>query len=375
MTRRTETLDPEIARELEALEAALAGAPGADPDLSALVRDVRAQAPPMAPAFADRLDERVREGFPRKRRFPSRRVLVPALGFAASVLLAIVVVANNGADEHQPASLSAPVAAEQDSSASSGASSGASTAAPAPAAKSVAPAPPQTSLGGTRRVERSAQLTLTTARDDVQNVSDDVIAVTQAAGGVVASSQVETGDGGGSASFDLRIPTAKLDETIKRLSDLAHVGSLSQGSTDITAPFLSAADRVSEVRAERRGLLRALGRATTDREIDTLKARLRANRSALSQAKGELQALRRRATHASVGVVVQGTGTARGHDGGGAWTPRDALRDAQRVLEVAAGVALVALAIALPLTLLAGLAGLASRTLRRRRRAHALDGA
>ena len=42
MRRREPTLDPAVAAELEALEAALAGDPAAEPELAALVRDVRA---------------------------------------------------------------------------------------------------------------------------------------------------------------------------------------------------------------------------------------------------------------------------------------------------------------------------------------------
>ena len=55
------------------------------------------------------------------------------------------------------------------------------------------------------------------------------------------------------------------------------------------------------------------------------------------------------------------------------WTPGDAADDALRVLEVAAGVALIALAVALPLALLGAPAAVAARWSRRRRREHALD--
>ena len=57
----------------------------------------------------------------------------------------------------------------------------------------------------------------------------------------------------------------------------------------------------------------------------------------------------------------------------GPWTPRDALGDAGRVLEVAAGVALVALAVLLPLALLALIAWPLGRAVQRRRREGALD--
>jgi hypothetical protein len=57
----------------------------------------------------------------------------------------------------------------------------------------------------------------------------------------------------------------------------------------------------------------------------------------------------------------------------GAWTPADAWRDALRVLEVAAGVAVIAAAVLLPLALLWLLIWLARRGLTRRGRERALD--
>jgi hypothetical protein len=224
-----------------------------------------------------------------------------------------------------------------------------------------------------RKVEKSAQLTLTTSPDDVQDVADGVVRVTQEVDGVVASSTITTNDGSGSAQFALRIPTRRLDDAIRRLSRLAHVGSLSQNADDITAPFISAAERLSDARAERRALLRALGKATTPARIASLRARLRANRSEIARYKGDLNALRRRADFANVAVAVEGTGERRGDTGG--WTPGDALRDAVRVLEVAAGVALVGLAVLAPFALLGLLSVLAARALRRRRREDALDAA
>ena len=134
---------------------------------------------------------------------------------------------------------------------------------------------------------------------------------TQAAGGYVQRSDIATRDGGGEATFTLRIPSARLDDTLARLSKLAHVGALSQSASDITAAVVSAADQLSDARAERRALLRALGKATTDRQIASLKARLADNRSEIAQRKGALDAQRRRADLATVSVTVQGTGERR----------------------------------------------------------------
>ena len=134
-------------------------------------------------------------------------------------------------------------------------------------------------------------------------------------------------------------------------------------------------DNLSDARAERRGLLKALGSASTQQQIDSLKARLRNVRSRIARLNGDLESLRRRADLSRVSVTVRGDGSKADEDTGGAgrWSPGDAARDALRVLEVAAGVALVALAVAVPLALLAALGALGVRSTRRRRREGALD--
>jgi Domain of unknown function (DUF4349) len=385
MRRHEPTLDPAVAAELEALEAALAGDPAAEPELAALVRDVRADAPAMAPAFRARLDDRVADGFakaPRKARPSRRRALMPAFGVAGCVLAALVaVVLGAGGGSHDNASSSrsggaaaAPSAQEQssDSAKSSGgsASSGASGTAGSPAL--AAPAPGPAAPAQQRRVERSTRLELTTT--DVQAASDGVVRATQASGGFVQSSQVATGDGRSTASFVLRVPTSRLDDALARLSKLGHVRSLQQSADDITNAYNGASTRLAEARAERRGLLRALSKATTAQEISSLRARIADNRRTLQRNQRAFDAVRNRANYATIGVEV--TGIARKHAavaGGGSWTPGDAAHDAVRVLEVSAGVALIALAVLVPLALVGAAGGFAAVALRRRRREAALS--
>jgi hypothetical protein len=385
MRRHEPTLDPAVAAELEALEAALAGDPAAEPELAALVRDVRAEAPAMAPAFRARLDDRVADDFakaPRKARPSRRRALMPAFGVAGCVLAALVAVvlgagggSNDNASSSRSSGTAAPPAAQEQSSdaaKSSGgsASSGGSGSASSPAL--AAPAPRPAAPAQQRRVERSTRLELTTT--DVQAASDGVVRATQASGGFVQSSQVATGDGRSTASFVLRVPTSRLDDALARLSKLGHVRSLQQSADDITNAYNGASTRLAEARAERRGLLRALSKATTAQEISSLRARIADNRRALQRYQREFDAVRNRANYATIGVEV--TGVARKHaavPSGGSWTPGDAAHDAVRVLEVSAGVALIALAVLVPLTLVGAAGGFAAVALRRRRREAALS--
>jgi hypothetical protein len=382
MRRHEPTLDPAVAAELEALEAALAGHPAAEPELAALVRDVRAEAPAMAPDFRARLDRRVESGFERalpRRRFASLQPMIPALAVAGCVLAALVAVvlsAGGGSDGASSSSGGGGAVVDQsarvkpessDAAKSSGGSGGSSS---GRTLQAVPPAPASPSRQ--RRVERSTRLELTAT--DVQAASDGVVRATQATGGFVQSSQVSTGDGRSTASFTLRVPTSRLDDALRRLSRLGHVRSLQQSADDITNVYDGASTRLAEARAERRGLLRALAKATTAAQITSLRARIADNRRALQRDQRELDAVRNRANYATIGLEL--TGVARKHatvPSGGPWTPGDAAHDAVRVLEVSAGVALIALAVLVPLTLVGTAGGFAAVAVRRRRREAALS--
>ena len=410
--RNRDLSKPEEERELEALERALAGDP-VDSDLRELedlVRDIRATAPEMSPAFAARLDHEAAEGFPtpiatppRVRRRPQRWMLLPAAGTLAVALVAVVVVlgqAGGGGSEVRPSIATGgdegAGAALQDSPATGGGASRESAApndtdslaaAPAPtvvppptsqsapssAARAVAPKA-VTKSGAARQVERNAQLVLETPPGKVEETSDDVIRTVDRFDGIVASSSIGSDDdSGGEATFDLRIPTDRLDDALAALSKLGHVAERRQQLDDITASFTSVQDRLADARAERRGLLRALGRATTQSQIESLRAQLRTVRSRISRLKGDLASLQRRADLSTVSLTVRGVGDAGGGSGGGDWTPGDAAADAVRVLEVMAGVALVTLAVAVPLGLLGVAIALGARSARRRERERALD--
>ena len=430
--RHRDPLSDEQRHELDALDRALSGEPvdPTDRELEDLVREVRATAPEMTPGFAARLQEEVRSGFPTSQERPPLRdrralagrrwMLLPAAGSLAAVIVALVIVLGAGSSEtittFSGKATTLPVERDaqteeaspatdpgvddaRDSSGRGGAGAAgeneldtlgstppraARARRPAPAGRknqaTLAPAPsasgstaiaPQTRV---RRAERSAVLALRTPEGEFEGTTDAVIATVSRFGGIVASSQIGASDStGGEATFDLRIPTERLDRALAALSKLGHVTERNQSLQDITASFASAQERLTDARAERRGLLRALERATTQSAIASLKAQLRTVSSRISGVKGELSSLRRRADLSRVDLTVRGSGVSGGATGGGDWTPGDAAADALRVIEVFAGVMLVALAVLAPLGLIAGLGVLVVRMGRRRRRESALD--
>jgi len=429
--RHRDPLTDEQREELDALDRALTGEPVPFElrELEELVRDVRATAPEMTPAFAARLEHEVQEGFPTsqervpvtvRRPWRGRRwMLLPAAGSLAALLVALVVVLGSdggatstydtreapdapgsaGSEAAAPADRDGGAATSQgDSEAGSAADSAgaggdtadrAASPPPAPepssgrgASSSIAPSPPPppptaVAPARTRKVERSAVLALRTPDDEFERTTDAVIATVARFDGIVASSQIGDSDSvGGEASFDLRIPTERLDRALAALSKLGHVTERSQSLQDITASFASAQERLTDARAERRGLLRALARATTQNQVASIKAQLRTVSGRIAGLKGELSSLRRRADLSRVDLTVRGDG--KGESGstgatGGDWTPGDAAGDALRVLEVLAGIALVGLAVLAPLGLIVAAVAIAVRSGRRRRRESALD--
>jgi len=354
------------ATELEAVDAALAGRPVAPEhaalgELALLLRDERPQ-PTLR--WTEQLDRRVAAGFrapKRRRRLPGWVApLAATAALLTPVVLAVALLPGGSDDSGESASGGAGSVAVPESAQEDSASSG--------SLSRQAAGDPSSDARDRRDVQRSASLTLAAPGREIDSVASDAGRVAADLGGFVASSSVSSSEGG---RLDLRVPSGRLDTAIQRLSRLGDVRELSRESLDITSQTVSARERLEDALAERRSLLRQLAAATTLNETESIRARLRIVSRQISSARGALGRVRNRARFADVAVTLT---TTRGEtDPGGAWTPRDALDDALRVLEVMAGVVLVAAAVLLPLLLAAALAGLARRGLHRRRRERALD--
>ena len=409
-------LTPDVERELAALDDALAGRRVA-PDLTELgelALALREDRPRPTEGFGRSLDTRVERGFPERdprvrasgRRWWQTLLTVPAFGMAAAVLVVAVIVVTGpqGDGEDGGGATSAPSAGVQESAGSGGAGAssadssggeelgaGRDAAPSAPGGEAapafVEPLPPTTapppvpapgsprSDGRARRsVERSASLTLAARPRDIDGVSRRMQDETSRYGGFVVSSTVSSSEGGGGGTFELRIPTRNLDPAIAALSRLGKVRERAQRSQDITAAAVSARSRLKDARTERKSLLRQLGESVTLTETEALRARLKLVSREIEQARAGVRQVNNRAAFSTVSVtLVADRSVAPPEDDEDNWTPGDAARDALRVLEVIAGVALIALAVALPLALLAALGAIAAGWSRRRRREHALD--
>src|SRR3954453_19403758 len=101
MRRRAAPPDPDVVHALRELDAALSGEPGADPDLTEFVADVRAKRREPGPRLLATLDARVHAGFPKEgddeRRYGRKmRLVLPGLVLAATAAVVAIMVALPG---------------------------------------------------------------------------------------------------------------------------------------------------------------------------------------------------------------------------------------------------------------------------------------
>ncbi len=366
-----------------------------------IATELRALRPEIEERFAAELDAWAAEGFPAGKEADARppaparslgdrlagslasfrwRRLIPAAGAVAATVVVIGVAISITGDGDEPQSLQAPSgetlqesgAAAEDAAGRAAGQAPSTAIEPASPPIAVPPVPPrpdeQLKPGRERVQERSASMALSTEPGQVADVSDGVIQVTDRYDGIVVSSNVNTSDGQGRASFDLRIPTQNLQAALSDLSDLAHVSSRNEGTLDITAPFVGAEERFADARAEVEGLLGQLADADSPAEIAAIREQLRLARQELAAARAELGGLKQRADFSRLSVTVLGNG-----EGDGDWSIGDAADDAVSVLEALGGAALITLAILAPLAALSAVGWLGFNALRRRRREAALD--
>ncbi len=378
--------DPtEMTTVLEVIDATLAGdAVGPEnAELAELSLLLAGEREPASREFSARLDARVARRFapapadaaaaaerPRRRRW----LLAPGLATGLAALVAVLVVV--GVHVHSSSSSSSS------SSFSGVAASGVARDLRRPAGAagterfgsaqgSLAPTPPSTG----RQIVQSAQVALSTPPNRVDSVAQQVFDVVAAQNGVVENSNVTATAAYGTAQFSLSVPSAHLAGTLNALSALrgANVASRSDATQDVTGRLGGAGQRLAEARALRTALLRQLAAAATATAVSSLRTQIHDVDASIASDLATLRSLQRKVAYSQIQVSINSVASGHPVPSGGGFTLARALHDAGRVLVVAAGVALIALAVLVPLGLIVALGLWLAFALRRRRREQALD--
>ncbi len=389
-----------------------------DDELGAALSVIR---PAPSPAFAAELDQRVAAGFPRRSPRRARnplvralvwlragsawRIAIPAGGvalIAIAVATAVLAGSRSGGQldmtsatsgeslsqmapltgsesagsEEAAESAEAAGGAEESAGPESGESAGATFETEAPAIGGANAGTKGVATGAAHReVERGAQITIGTKPGDVGEASAEVFETVHAYDGIVLNSTTQNGSGAqAEAQFELLIPSGKVDDAMAAFSRIGEVVSRHETTDDITAPTVGASERLQDSEARIEGLLAELAEATEESEREVVEDELDAERRHAAHLKSHLSDLKRRANLSRVSVrIVSGKGVlAPGGSAGGDWSVGDAVRDAGHLLSIAAGVAIVTLAVLAPLALVLFLVWLAGRAWTRRARERAL---
>jgi hypothetical protein len=387
MRRVDEPIDPDIAAQLEAIDATLAGQP-VDPEhaeLAELALLLAAERPEPADQFAAQMDERVGRRFEVEAAVRRRRhrlwVLAPSAAGLAATAGVVVALSAGGTGTRPTATVGVAVPAQS----ATGASQTATAAEPSQTATTPAGVPPPSRSGSGagqlqpppngRKIIQSAQLSLGAPADRIDDVAQEVFNVIGSANGIVDSSTVTaTGGPDGSAQFQLRVPSSSLAQAMAQLSKLkyANVVSRTDNTQDVNSQFGDASKRLADAQALRTSLLKQLANATTQTQIDSLKAQIHDAEATIASAQASLRSLNSQVNLSRISLTISASGGSPPVAGGG-FTIGKAAHDAGRVLTVAAGVALIALAALVPVSLVVALGWWIAATVRRRRREQSLD--
>lgn len=376
-------------------------------DLAALLAEAR---PIPHEDFVKELDERVAAGFPRRSRLDGSplagfaewvRALSPqrllVSGAVALLVIAVVTVAmtniNSSPSEERssgtlsllnptgpgdssdsevaPSTVSPPTT---EGSAAAGEATGAQPQIGRPTYDSATGAPfkPESLAARHRDIERSAEVALLAAPEDVADDSAAVFAAVHDAHGIVLRSTTTSGKRAG-ADFDLLVPSAKLGDALAAFSAIDEVRSRHEATEDITAPRVSAGEELRDSRARIDGLLGRLASAETETEASAIEAELERERRHAASLRAQLEKLEQRSDFSRVSVKIE-TGESS-TDSGGAWGISDAFDDAGHILGIAAGITLIGLAVIGPIALLCLLAWLTHRAWTGHQRKRALRNA
>jgi hypothetical protein len=360
--------------ELAALDRILAREPVGEQhlELAALVDSVRAGAPRMDPAFAERLDARLAAPGKRRSRAGARvaRPAIPRLALAGSGLVAAAVAFTivissgllSGGTTHPPAPANSPALGILPRKAPGAAAGPTGTTSGPLASGGVASGTavaivPSTNFSGSkslsaRLVHRDSTLTLATPPASMQRVANRIVAATEQRGGVVQSSNVAIQGPASRASFSLAVPTGRLGSLIAALSTLASVRALNQNTNDITSSYNVEQARLADNVAARAALLKQLATAATATQQAGIQKQLNALEARIAAEHRDLGSLLGQGRTATLHVTVVAGASAK-HAKAAAGPFTTAFHRALHALEEILAIALVVLAIVLPFALTA----------------------
>lgn len=187
--------------------------------------------------------------------------------------------------------------------------------------------------------------------DDPSGSTERITGLAEDLGGYVESQSIDRGDeGDGGAHMQLRVPADRLDEALRRLSEVGSVVSQSTSASDVTAEHVDLQARVKALEASVERLTKLMSGAATTADLLEAESALAERQQQLDGLRAQLKTLEGQVSQAGVSVTL----SVKSALPGGPANFWDGLVAGWNSITAAGAGALVLLGILLPWLVLAG---------------------
>ncbi len=197
----------------------------------------------------------------------------------------------------------APFGPSNSTSGSAGTSTGASASTPNQ------PALPNGAVGQSTKIEQTGSLNLTVGRGGVDRTMTRLTALATTYQGFVASSQTQSGTGGGApyGTITLQVPVNDFSAALQQAERYGKASDVSTKATDVTGQYVDLQARLSALEASRQQYLAILAKATTIGDILSVQEQLDTIQSQIEQLQGQIQVLTSQTSYSTLTVTVGAT--------------------------------------------------------------------
>jgi Domain of unknown function (DUF4349) len=197
-----------------------------------------------------------------------------------------------------------------------GATSNNSYAASAPTATGGTPATtipplPSAAVGQSPKIESKGTMQLTVGHGKLHSALAALTTIAGSAGGLVASTQAQSGSGSGGApsgTIVLRVPQSAFSSVLKQVENVGHVSSVSTTATDVTGQYVDLQARLAALEASRQQYLTIMSHATSIGDVLAVQSQLDTLQSQIEQLQGQLNVLDSQTTYGSLTVSLAEAG-------------------------------------------------------------------
>jgi hypothetical protein len=197
----------------------------------------------------------------------------------------------------------APYSPSNAATGSAGASAGASGSTPNQ------PALPSGAVGQSTKIEQTGSLNLTVSRGNVATTMARLTALAATYQGFVASSQTQSGTGGGApyGTITLQVPVNDFSVALQQAERYGKASDVSTKATDVTGQYVDLQARLTALEDSRQQYLAILAKATSIGDILSVQEQLDTIQSQIEQLQGQLQVLTSQTSYSTLTVTVGAT--------------------------------------------------------------------